>query len=109
MPKGRVEQAVDIALFARQRAACWIDELKHKADESHQVVRGLVAFIACDAAVLVKGGKCRRRETAAEKRLLVHLEDSVDGAVGDGAHNVDLVTIAHDIAEASRAHVELRG
>ena len=107
--KGRVEQAVDIALFARQRAACRIDELKHKADKPHQEVGGLIALIACDAAVLVKGGKCRRRETAAEKRLLVHLEDSVDGAVGDGAHNVHLVTIAHDIAEAPRAHVEPRG
>ena len=57
--------------------------------------------------MLVKGGKCRRREAAAEKRLLVHLEDGVDGAVGDGAHNVDLVTIAHDIAEAPCALVEL--
>ena len=57
--------------------------------------------------MLVKGGKCRRRETAAEKRLLVHLEDSVDSAVGDGAHNVDLVAIAHDIAEAPCTLVEL--
>ena len=59
--------------------------------------------------MLVKGGKRRCREVAGEKRVLIHLEDGVDGAVGDGAHNVDLVTIAHDIAEASRAHVELRG
>ena len=28
------------------------------------------------------------------------LPAQLDGAVGDGAHNVDLVTIAHDIAEA---------
>lgn len=62
MPKGRVEQAVDIALFARQRAACRIDELKHKADEPHQVVRRLVALVTRDAAMLVKGGKRRRRE-----------------------------------------------
>ena len=100
---------MDIALFARQRAARWIDELKHKADESHQVVCGLIALIARDAAVLVKGGKRRCREVAGEKCVLIHLKDGLDGAVGDGAHNVDLVTIAHDIAEASRAHVELRG
>ena len=86
-----------------------MDELKHKADEPHQVVRRLVALVTRDAAMLVKGGKRRCREVAGEKRVLIHLEDGLDGAVGDGAHNVDLVTIAHDIAEASRAHVELRG
>ena len=105
--KGRVEQAVDIAPLARQRAARWIDELKHKADESHQVVCGLLAFIACDAAALVKGSESRCREPAGEKCVLINLEDSVDGAVGDGAHNVDFVAIAHDIAEAPCTLVEL--
>lgn len=104
-----VEQAVDIALLARQRAACRIDELKHKADKPHQVVRGLIALIARDAAVLVKGSQRRCREVAGKKHVLIHFEDGVDGAVGDGAHNVDLVAIAHNIAEAPRALVELRG
>ena len=92
--KGRVEQAVDIALFARQRAACRIDELKHKADEPYQVVGGLIAFVACNAAALVKGGERRCREPAGEKCVLIHFEDGVDGTVGDGAHDVDLVAIA---------------
>ena len=96
-------------MLARQRAACRIDELKHKADKPHQEVGGLIALIARDAAVLVKGGKRRCREVAGEKRVLIHLEDGVDGAVGDGAHNVDLVAIAHDVAEAPRALVELCG
>ena len=105
--KGRVEQAVDVALLARQRAARRIDELKHKADKSHQVVCGLVALIACNAAVLVKGGECRRREMTGKKRILIHFEDGIDGAVGDGAHNVDLVAIAYDVAEAPCTLVEL--
>ena len=48
------------------------------------------------------------REVAGEECVLIHLKDGVDGAVGNGAHNVDLVAIAHDIAEVPRALVELR-
>ena len=59
--------------------------------------------------MLVKGGKRRCREVAGEKRVLIHLEDGVDGAVGDGAHDVDLVAIAHDLAEAPCTGVEFRG
>ncbi len=42
-------------------------------------------------------------------QAIIHFEDGVDGTVGDGAHDVDLVAIAHNIAEAPRALVELRG
>ena len=57
--------------------------------------------------MLVKGGQRRCREVAGEKRVLIHLEDGVDGTVGDGAHDVDFVAIAHDIAEAPCTLVEL--
>ena len=44
-----------------------------------------------------------------KKLVLAHFEDGVDRAVGDSAHDIDLIAIAHDVAKAACAPIELRG
>ena len=98
-----------IALLHQNLTTFGIGKLKSEAEKAHNVIGGENSIIAPYAAMLGKRFEHRRGKPALAQRIEGDAQNGIGIAKADGVENVQLIGIAHNVAETPRSIRQIVG